>query len=61
MVARRAAEAAGAVDDPEMLVAAAWLHDIGYGADLATTGFHPVDGAEFLRAQGAPLGCARWS
>lgn len=53
-VARRAAEAAGAVDDPEVLVAAAWLHDIGYGADLATTGFHPVDGAEFLRAQGAP-------
>ncbi|MFF2082847.1 HD domain-containing protein [Nocardia sp. NPDC058176] len=53
-VARRAAEVAGAVDDPELLVAAAWLHDIGYGADLATTGFHPVDGAEFLRAQGAP-------
>ncbi len=53
-VARRAAEVADAVDDPEMLVAAAWLHDIGYSAKLATTGFHPVDGAEFLRTEGAP-------
>lgn len=30
----RAAEEAGVVDDSELLVAAAWLHDIGYGADL---------------------------
>lgn len=52
-VARRAATVASTVDDPELLVAAAWLHDIGYGAELATTGFHPVDGAEFLRAHGA--------
>lgn len=43
---------ADAMDDPELLVAAAWLHDIGYGAELATTGFHPVDGAEFLHGQG---------
>jgi len=33
-------------------VAAAYLHDIGYGAELATTGFHPLDGAVWLRAQG---------
>ncbi|MGW6728619.1 HD domain-containing protein [Nocardia sp. NPDC055029] len=53
-VARRAATVADAVDDPALLVAAAWLHDIGYSAQLATTGFHPVDGAEFLRTEGAP-------
>lgn len=53
-VARRAEAVAGAVDDPELLVAAAWLHDIGYSAELATTGFHPADGAEFLRGQAAP-------
>ncbi|WP_406239339.1 hypothetical protein [Nocardia sp. NBC_01009] len=28
---------------------AAWLHDIGYAPDIARIGFHPVDGAEFLR------------
>jgi hypothetical protein len=28
-----------------LLVAAAWLHDIGYAADLRETGFHPLDGA----------------
>lgn len=34
------------------LVAAAWLHDIGYAPDLQDTGFHPVDGARYLHAQG---------
>ncbi|WP_459550150.1 HD domain-containing protein [Nocardia sp. X0981] len=52
-VARRAVEAAPAVADPELLVTAAWLHDIGYAPALATTGFHPVDGARFLRQLGA--------
>ncbi|MEU5407422.1 HD domain-containing protein [Nocardia asteroides] len=52
-VARRAERVADAVDDPELLIAAAWLHDVGYSAELAATGFHPVDGAEFLRAQRA--------
>jgi hypothetical protein len=28
---------------------AAWLHDIGYHPDLALTGFHPLDGARWLR------------
>jgi hypothetical protein len=37
----------------ELLVAAAWLHDIGYAPRLAVTGFHPLDGARFLRDQGA--------
>lgn len=34
------------------LVAAAWLHDIGYAKSIAFTGFHPLDGARFLEADG---------
>src|SRR5271165_2123711 len=34
------------------LVAAAWLHDIGYAPSLRLTGFHPVDGAIFARREG---------
>ena len=36
-------------DDAELLEAAAWLHDIGYFPELAHTGFHPLDGARYLR------------
>lgn len=36
----------------EELIAAAWMHDIGYSPDLASTGFHPVDGAAAARTQG---------
>ncbi len=32
-----------------LLRAAAVLHDIGYAPKLARTGFHPLDGARFLR------------
>ncbi len=35
-----------------LLVGAAWLHDIGYASDVARTGFHPLDGARFLRQAG---------
>lgn len=35
--------------DADLLKAAAWLHDIGYSASLAVTGFHPLDGARYLR------------
>jgi len=54
-VAARAAEIARAVDadDQKILVAAAWLHDIGYGPDLKVTGFHPLDGARHLVSIGA--------
>ncbi len=38
--------------DAQTLVCAAWLHDIGYAPSLAKTGFHPLDGANGLRAQG---------
>lgn len=35
--------------DAEALVAAAYLHDVGYAPELHETGFHPLDGARFLR------------
>jgi hypothetical protein len=35
--------------DADLLEAAAWVHDIGYAADLATTGLHQLDGARYLR------------
>lgn len=36
-------------DDADLLEAAAWLHDIGYSPDIAESGFHPLDGARYLR------------
>jgi putative nucleotidyltransferase with HDIG domain len=36
-------------DDADLVQAAAWLHDVGYSPTLAETGFHPLDGARFLR------------
>jgi HD domain len=39
-------------DDGDLLVAAAYLHDVGYAPDLATTGFHPLDGARWIREHG---------
>lgn len=33
----------------EHVVVAAWLHDVGYAPALVETGFHPVDGARWLR------------
>ncbi|MFI6860021.1 HD domain-containing protein [Streptomyces sp. NPDC050421] len=35
--------------DAELLVSAAVLHDVGYAPRLTATGFHPLDGARFLR------------
>ena len=35
--------------DADLLEAAAWLHDIGYSPELVETGFHPLDGARYLR------------
>lgn len=55
-VAARAEQLADAVPDKErdLLVVAAWLHDLGYAHELATTGFHPLDGARYLAAEGFP-------
>ncbi|MFF3915710.1 HD domain-containing protein [Streptomyces sp. NPDC001852] len=36
-------------EDADLLEAAAVLHDIGYAPNLAKTGFHPLDGARYLR------------
>ncbi|MFI5623767.1 HDIG domain-containing metalloprotein [Nocardioides sp. NPDC051685] len=53
MVAASAVDVAAKLGlDSETLVAAAWLHDIGYADELRETGFHPVDGARFLRRRG---------
>ena len=51
-VAERAESIAGAVpaQDRDLLVAAAWLHDIGYG--LVDSGLHSLDGARHLRSLG---------
>jgi hypothetical protein len=38
----------------DAIVAAAWLHDVGYAPDLAVSGFHPVDGARFAMDAGMP-------
>ncbi|WP_405017243.1 HD domain-containing protein [Kitasatospora sp. NBC_00070] len=35
--------------DAELLEFAAVLHDIGYSPRISDTGFHPLDGARFLR------------
>ncbi|MCI0383647.1 HD domain-containing protein [Streptomyces sp. CNQ085] len=49
-VARRTADLARILgESSELLVAAATLHDVGYAPKLAVTGFHPLDGARFLR------------
>jgi hypothetical protein len=51
-VARRARWVAKQLSLSDDLVAAAWLHDIGYAPELVETGFHPLDGARYLRRKG---------
>ena len=55
-VALRAEQLVAAVDPAEapLLVAAAWLHDIGYATELQQTGFHPLDGGLHLQRVGWP-------
>lgn len=49
-VAARAAEIGRILGkDAYLLTASAVLHDVGYAPRLAATGFHPLDGARFLR------------
>jgi hypothetical protein len=42
----------------ELFIAAAYLHDIGYAPAIASTGFHPLDGARFVRDAGWPEAAA---
>ena len=52
-VARWAAQVEQRLDGVDgALVAAAWLHDGGYAPRLVITGFHPLDGARFVRDEG---------
>jgi putative nucleotidyltransferase with HDIG domain len=55
-VAARATDLFPAVSPPDrdVLVSAAWLHDIGYAPEIGATGFHPLDGARHLRRLGWP-------
>ena len=43
---------AAVVPDVDVLVAAAWLHDVGYAPDVAETGLHSLDGARWLVQNG---------
>jgi hypothetical protein len=56
-VARRAEQIAPAFEpaEAEVLVASAWLHDIGYASAVAVTGLHQLDGARYLAARGVPF------
>ena len=53
-VVERARQIGGAFneDDRCCLIAAAYLHDIGYAPALKQTGFPPIDGARYLRSLG---------
>lgn len=55
-VAARAEELADAVPCPDRnsLIAAAWLHDVGYSQVIGHMHFHPLDGARYLRDEGWP-------
>jgi hypothetical protein len=53
-VGRRARRLVGAFtrEDGVQLVAAAYLHDVGYAPHLRQTGCHALDGARYLRSLG---------
>lgn len=53
-VVERAQAFDGQLDDDELevLLAAAYLHDVGYAPELTKTGFHPLDGARFVHKAG---------
>src|SRR4051812_49696405 len=53
-VTARARVLAGTVPvaDRQVLIAAAYVHDIGYAFELRDSGFHPLDGARWLRTRG---------
>ena len=55
-VAARAAELVVPVPvaRQDQLIAAAWLHDVGYAPEIGRTGFHPLDGASYLNLEGWP-------
>lgn len=52
--------AAVPVEDRSVLVASAWLHDVGYSPTLVDTGFHALDGGRWLRRNGSTGELRRW-
>jgi putative nucleotidyltransferase with HDIG domain len=60
-VAHQAGRVAHLLDEPwrSAITQAAWLHDIGYSEQVARTGFHPLDGARWLRERGWPAEICR--
>ncbi|WP_238352462.1 HD domain-containing protein [Kribbella solani] len=59
-VAARARGLAGILGmDAELIVVAAYLHDIGYSSAVCSADFHPLDGARYLRDEldAAPVLC----
>lgn len=58
-VAHRLAASDGAIDGP-VLIAGAYLHDVGYAPALHETGHHGIDGARYLAAM-ASADSAVWS
>lgn len=55
-VATRAVELSPSVDHAyrDMLVASAWLHDVGYSPTIGHMRFHPLGGERFLHSEGWP-------
>ena len=53
-VARQASRVTDLLEDRWKcaIVDAAWLHDIGHSPTLSSSGFHPLDGARWLRMEG---------
>ena len=54
-VAQRARDIATTVDreDRAVLLAAAYLHDVGYAPELRVHGFHPLDGRALAQRAGS--------
>jgi hypothetical protein len=51
-VAAKAERISHVVSEPDILVAAAWLHDVGYAPGIADIGLHSLDGARWLLRHG---------
>jgi putative nucleotidyltransferase with HDIG domain len=42
------------LEERDLVVSSAWLHDIGYADPVALTGLHSLDGARYLQDLGCP-------
>jgi putative nucleotidyltransferase with HDIG domain len=53
-VAATAEVLAAGLQDADIVITSAWLHDVGYASRLIDSGYHPLDGARYLRREGWP-------